>query len=501
MGCKYWVLRPRKKFNFTIFLPMRFSIVLKTLLVLLANVFAQDTITNLRIEKKDGAHFIDGVDLGKKLKMQMFWQSEVGILQIGTSSWALGNAWAGVKDTSFLLQSPVQNKINDKRSFWLPIPSSLPVFERMLNRSLEYDSVSAKITIGQLEELKDIWNVNLETKNNGEVLELKFSKPFSADLYKHSNYYILRINGAIIDSMMFLDIVKKSTLLNRIISIQDKQSAQLTLMLKDTCEDIEMVKKDEGKILQIMLRKKQATAKTTAPAPSVAQTSRKIKTIVIDPGHGGKDPGAVGHKGLKEKDVVLSVGLKLKKELEEKGFTVKFTRSKDEFIELEKRPRMASDWGGDLFISLHCNAIEGKEKQQKTEGFKFYILRAGGSEEDKAIARRENQAIALESGKKGKNEISPAEWIILDNQLALYAEKSALLAGHLVEAFDGGSIKKLQTGAGQAGFMVLVGAYMPAVLAELGFITNPTDGAFLDSEKGQNEIVDRLTKAIVSFAN
>jgi N-acetylmuramoyl-L-alanine amidase len=187
--------------------------------------------------------------------------------------------------------------------------------------------------------------------------------------------------------------------------------------------------------------------------------------------------------------------------LEEEGFTVKLTRSKDEFIELEKRPKMASDWGGDLFVSLHCNAIEGKERQQKTEGFKFYILRAGGSEEDKAIARRENQAIALESGKKSKDEISPAEWIILDNQLALYAEKSALLAGHLVETFDGGSIKKLQTGAGQAGFMVLVGAYMPAVLAELGFITNPTDGAFLSTEKGQNEIVERLTKAIVSFAN
>jgi hypothetical protein len=71
--------------------------------------------------------------------------------------------------------------------------------------------------------------------------------------------------------------------------------------------------------------------------------------------------------------------------------------------------------------------------QKKAEGFKFYILRAGGTEEDKAIARRENQAIALESGKKGKDEISPAEWIILDNQLALYAEKSALFAGYFVK--------------------------------------------------------------------
>jgi N-acetylmuramoyl-L-alanine amidase len=153
-----------------------------------------------------------------------------------------------------------------------------------------------------------------------------------------------------------------------------------------------------------------------------------------------------------------------------------------------------------LFISLHCNAIEGKDRQKRTDGFKFYILRAGGSEEDKAIARRENQAIMLETGKKGKTEISPAEWIVLDNQLALYAERSALLAGHLVESFDGGTIRKQGTGAGQAGFMVLVGAYMPAVLAELGFITHPQDAVFLGSEKGQNELAERLAKAIVNFA-
>jgi len=483
---------------------MRFGVVLKILFVLLASAVAQDTIANLQIEKKDGMHFVDGVGLGKKLKMQMLWQSEAGILQIENSLWALGNAWVSTKDTSFLLPTPVQSKIDKNRSFWLPLPSSLQVFERMLNKPIEYDSASAKITVGTLKELKDIWSANLEAKNNGEVLELKLSKPFAVEsFYMHPNY-ILRVNGAVIDTMIFQDIAKKSALFNRIIFIQDKQSAQLTLMLRDNCEKVELIKRDEGKTLQILLRKKQVAAAPATPAPATpAQTAPsggKIKTIIIDPGHGGKDPGAIGHNGLKEKDVVLSVGLKLKKKLEEKGFTVKLTRDKDEFIELAKRPKMASDWGGDLFISLHSNAIAGKEMQKKTEGFKFYILRAGGTEEDKAIARRENQAIALESGKKGKDEISPAEWIILDNQLALYAEKSALLAGYLVEAFDGGSLKKLQTGAGQAGFMVLVGAYMPAVLAELGFITHSSDGAFLATEKGQDEITERLVKAIIAFA-
>ncbi len=473
------------------------------LFVFLVFALAQETVATLQVEKKGGIDYIDGIDLGKKLKMQIFWQSEADILQIGTSLWAWGNEWASIKDTSFLLQSPVQNKINSKRSFWLPFPSSLPVFERMLNKPLEYDSASAKIITIMPKEFKDkdIWSVNLDEKNNGEVLELKLLKPFIVEpLYAHPNY-ILRLNGASIDNPAFQDLAKKSALISRVIPIQDEQSAQLTLTLKDNCEKPELVKKDSGKTLQIVLRKKQPAIPKAELAPqAVNSAGKKTKTIVIDPGHGGKDPGAIGHNGLKEKEVVLSVGLKLKKNLEEKGFTVKLTRSNDEFVELAQRPKMANDWGGDLFISLHCDAVAGKERQQKTDGFKFYILRAGGSEEDKAIARRENQAIALESDKKGKNEISPADWIRLDNQLALYAEKSALLAGYLVEAFDGGSLKKLQTGAGQAGFFVLVGAYMPAVLAELGFITSPTDGAFLATEKGQNEIAERLTKAITSFA-
>jgi len=446
----------------------------------LVSAFAQEIPADLLIETKDSISYVDGIDLGKKMKLPMTWHSEAGILQIGSSSWVLENRWVNAKDTVFLMPVPVLGNLNGKKSFWLPHPSAMRVFERMTG------------------PLKDIWNVNVEARGNGEVIELKLSKPFKAEhLYAHPNY-ILRITGAVMDSTMFLDLAKKSSLIARVISVQEAQSSQFTFTLRDNIEAPELLKKDGGKTLQIVLRKKPSPKAETTPIPSAG--GKKIKTIVLDPGHGGKDPGAIGVNGVQEKDIVLKVGLKLKQKLEDKGFTVKMTRSKDEFVELEKRPKMASDWGGDLFLSLHCDAIAVKERQPIVNGFKFYILRAGGSEEDNAIARRENQVVALETDKKRKTEISPAEWIILDNQLALYAEKSALLAGHLVESFDGGSIRKLGTGAGQAGFMVLVGAFMPAVLAELGFITNPTDAALLASDKGQEELAERLSKAINSFA-
>ncbi|MCL1957300.1 MAG: N-acetylmuramoyl-L-alanine amidase [Fibromonadales bacterium] len=474
---------------------------LRILLIFAIGMAVQATAQDfsLQVEKMNGIAYIDGVDLGKKLKMNMAWQSEAGILQIGNSYWALGSSWVNLKDTNFLLQTAVQGKITSKQSFWLPLPSSLRVFEKLLNRPIEYDSASAKI---YSKPTKDLWSVNLDSKENGEVVELKLSKPFVTETFYTKPNYLLRISGIVIDSSMFSDLAKKSSMISRVIPIQDKQSVQITLVIKDNCDGVELVKKDEGKTLQVVLRKKHYETKAAGSSSSAAQagSNKKIKTIVLDPGHGGKDPGAIGHNGFKEKEVVLAVGLKLKSKLEEKGFTVKMTRDSDEFIELAKRPKMASDWGGDLFLSLHCNAIDGKERQLRTEGFTFYILRASGNEEDKAIARRENQAIALESDKKGKTEISPAEWIILDNQLALYAEKSALLAGYLVESFDGGSIKKMYKGASQAGFMVLVGAYMPAVLAELGFITHPSDATYMSSEKGQSEIAENLAKAIVNFS-
>jgi len=473
---------------------------LRILLILAIGMAVQATAQdfNLQVEKKNGIAYVDGVDLGKKLKMNMTWQSEAGILQIGNSSWAWGSAWVNLKDTNFLLPAAVQNKITNKQSFWLPLPYSLRIFEKLLNRPIEYDSASAKI---YSKPTKDLWSVSLDSKENGEVIELKLSKPFVVETFYTKPNYLLRINGLVIDSTMFSDLAKKSSMISRVIPIQDKQSVQITLVIKDNCDGVELVKKDEGKTLQVVLRKKHYETKAAASSSSTAQGSggKKIKTIVLDPGHGGKDPGAIGHNGFKEKEIVLAVGLKLKSKLEEKGFTVKMTRDSDEFIELGKRPKMASDWGGDLFLSLHCNAIE-KARQATAQGFTFYILRASGNEEDKAIARRENQAIALESDKKGKTEISPAEWIILDNQLALYAEKSALLAGYLVESFDGGSIRKVQKGASQAGFMVLVGAYMPAVLAELGFITHPNDATYMSTEKGQNEIAENLAKAIVNFS-
>ena len=240
------------------------------------------------------------------------------------------------------------------------------------------------------------------------------------------------------------------------------------------------------------------TVKPKQPKAEIAGT-REVRTIVIDPGHGGKDPGASG-KRSQEKDIVLAVAKLLRKNLADAGFNVKLTRSKDVFIELGQRANLANQWDGDLFISLHCNAIDASEERKRIiQGFQFYVLRAPESEEDKAIARRENAVATLYGEKNAKDELSPLEWFKLEARLEQYKQTSYLFTEKLLDSFEGGKIKKMNTGVGGAGFMVLVGAMMPAVLIELGFISNEEDEAYMMTKAGQQDLADRIAEAVSKY--
>ena len=241
-----------------------------------------------------------------------------------------------------------------------------------------------------------------------------------------------------------------------------------------------------------------AASVVTKPKNETAGT-REVKTIVIDPGHGGKDTGAQG-KNSNEKDIVLAVGKLLKKELEKEGFNVKMTRDKDVFIELGERANLANQWDGDLFISLHCNAIDATpERKKQIKGYHVYVLRAPESEEDKAIARRENKVATLYGEKNAKEELSPIEWFKLEARLEKYKQNSYMFTEEMLKAFDGGKIKRQGGGVGGAGFMVLVGALMPAVLFEIGFISNPEEEAYMTTIKAQEDIAARVAKAVSTY--
>lgn len=232
-----------------------------------------------------------------------------------------------------------------------------------------------------------------------------------------------------------------------------------------------------------------------------------IFTVVLDAGHGGKDPGAIGKKidgkPLQEKDATLGIVKLLRDELRSlKGIRVVLTRDDDTFLSLGERTRKANASKGDLFVSIHCNSLPlNSSRRDEVGGFMVYLLREAKSEADRAIERRENEAIRFETGERQrKDALSPVEWVMLEHQLNLYTKESERFAGYLVKNLEKkGPVSKERTGAGQAGFFVLVGALMPSVLIETGYVSNESDAQSLGSTAGRKSIAHQIARSIDEF--
>jgi len=222
---------------------------------------------------------------------------------------------------------------------------------------------------------------------------------------------------------------------------------------------------------------------------------RRIKTIVIDPGHGGKDPGALGRRYY-EKDVVLQIAKKLKSRLEaELDVTVMLTRSTDQFVLLSDRTAFANQNKGDLFISLHCNGSKAKS----ATGLEVYFLSAARTDEERAIEFMENSVVLeYEGGQDAVKAYDDLQFILADLVQAEQLEESSDLAVRLQTELVS-KTKFSDRGVKQADFYVLRGARMPAVLIELGFITNDKEADDMMTSAYQNRAIAAIVEGIVSF--
>jgi N-acetylmuramoyl-L-alanine amidase len=222
-----------------------------------------------------------------------------------------------------------------------------------------------------------------------------------------------------------------------------------------------------------------------------------LKTVVIDPGHGGKDPGAIG-KVLKEKDLVLSVSLKLGSLIKKNFPDVKvvYTRDKDEFVELYQRAKIANTNNADLFISIHANAVESTAPY----GVETFVLGLHKTEAQKDVAERENATIYLEDDKGDKYkdfDMSPDAIIARSIMLKVFLDQSIHFASLVQNEFK--ALGRSDRGVKQAGFLVLFKTTVPAVLVELGFLSNPTEEKYLNSAEGQQNLANALFDAFVKY--
>ncbi len=223
-------------------------------------------------------------------------------------------------------------------------------------------------------------------------------------------------------------------------------------------------------------------------------------TVVINAGHGGKDPGCLGSKA-KEKDVALSVALKVGNYIKEnmKDVKVIYTRSTDVFVELDERTAIANRNKADLFISVHCNAADNKA----VFGSETYTIGMHKTEGNLDVAMRENAVILKEDNHKEKYQFDPysiISYIKMSNFQSANQTKSIDFATKVQKQFQE-RVNRENRGVKQSGFLVLWKTAMPAALIEIGFLTNATEQEYLKTDNGQTYIASGIYRAFKEYKN
>jgi len=344
-----------------------------------------------------------------------------------------------------------------------------------------------------------IQDIDFEEKKNGTVIILKTNGNFSSQDYsyffKDNNYYYFTIYKCKGNVERFSEQNPTSSIAYTKL-ISSENSTQIIFKLNEdfNSSDVHFDPNTKEFTISLFLPLNEAIKEKIA----TAKKAWIVDTIVLDPGHGGKDPGTPGRWNfMHEKDIVLDVVLRLGRLLEkETDLNVVYTRKTDTFPPLWKRTQIANQSNGKLFLSFHVNAAESKYAR----GFEIYLLRPGRSDEAIKVAEAENAVIKLESQedqKKYENYDNISN--IIANMIHSSNMKDSEVFAEILSNNFSQKVKQKNRGVKQAGFYVLVGASMPKVLIELGYNSNWSEAKRLNTRRYRQLIAETIFNSIVEF--
>ncbi len=342
----------------------------------------------------------------------------------------------------------------------------------------------------------DVYDIVIDEKANGTLITLKTNKALRIPRSSISNgvLYVFLSNSTVLPGMASKS--KPAGLVTKINqNFISAKNVQLEFTLKEGYSTSETFLDPETNFLMITIHNKMFVKPETDNAD---KSKWNFDCVVIDAGHGGKDPGTIGVNGTKEKDINLAVALKLGKLVENNlaGVNVVYTRKTDEFVELYKRGKIANEAGGKLFISIHCNSTETKDNGYR--GFEVYLLRPGRTKEAIRIAEVENSVIKFEENQNKYEKLTDDNFILVSMVHSQFMRYSESFSDILNQNWKK-EVAIPSLGVKQAGFYVLVGASMPSVLIENGFLSNRKDEAYLKSNNGQNSVAEAIFNSIKQY--
>ena len=382
--------------------------------------------------------------------------------------------------------------IYDGNDFFIPAGPFLEIVNKIGMPSILMDS-SEKYVLTKAPRY-NIQVASVKNKVNGTVIMIKTSKYFPredlAASITRGGWLNVTIAGALLDSLNIAESPLENPVM-RIRTVQSKESAQLSFLLKSKVDDFDIETK--GNNISIFLRMSMAENAT-----KIREMRRRwlLDAIVIDAGHGGKDAGAIGIGNLQEKTVTLDIARRLGKLIQKNlGIKVIYTRDEDVFIPLWKRTKIANDSGGKLFISIHANSAH---KNHSVRGFETYLLRPGKTDDAIEVAQRENEVIGMEEQNHEYEELSNDKLILYTMAQSSFMKESEFFAAEIQRELDK-VLTSPNRGVKQAGFHVLVGASMPNVLIETGFISNKSEAKLLGQSRYRQKIAQAIFASLVNF--
>src|SRR5512140_250079 len=462
---------------------------------------------------RDGIQYVSLTDLLQGVSINTSESEEKGKLQFTNASYTVkavrGNPFLVVTDQTRQNVYPLPlGVVYASGSYFVPLRSFIRFFNNIYHPSLSYNGSYLRVGTAPAVPQFDISSVLLEPKSNGMLIRIPTHRPMK-DLeswLRNDGWFYVTIPDARADTNA-IDRTKPVGLVRKILAIQSPMSVQLTFKLSGTISSTELIQNPVTNDIVITIRTKggedrivERRKREELRAGLEQQRDRwDLDAIVIDPGHGGKDWGAIGVTGVREKDITLGIGLKLGKLIKKgmNGVRVVYTRADDRFIELDRRGQIANEADGKLFISIHCNSL--KRKPNPTRGFEVYLLRPGRTEEAIAIAERENAVIEMEEGyEKRYQQLTEENFILVTMAQSAHVKSSEAFADILQRQMESRTGIP-NRGVRQAGFYVLVGAAMPNVLVESAYLSNREDGRFLKSESGQQKVAESIYRAVKAY--
>ena len=440
--------------------------------------------------------FISIIDISKILaKRDPYINSERKkmVLYIGDNRIKISSGSSYILVDEKVYQMPIYPIWLDNDIF-IPAEYFFDILKRTTLPGINYDSRSMVLNLDILEF--SITGVNITQKANGTILRINTKKIFpegSISSFFHENgWFYITIADALVDTT---EIRRSDTrgVVQRVAADQLGKTAQLAFQIRSKVESHELYQSRDQNEIVVSLR---TPMDNSASRINKVKDRWKLDTIVLDAGHGGKDPGTMGRRGTKEKDIALDitkrVGLLLEKNTKLK---VIYTRREDVFIPIWERTKIANEANGKMFLSIHLNGNPNKTAY----GFETYLLRPGKTEDAIEVAHRENEVIKLEDRSENKyRDLSGENLIIATMAQSVYMKESEELAAMIQEEM-GKKVKSKNRGVKQAGFHVLIDASMPNVLIEAGFLTNANEERNLRKSSYRQIIANSIYRAIVKF--